>query len=156
MHGDFPKQVFDLLQQQLAQTGRIGATRWVVSQTVGSVAAGDDSVPVPIQWPESGYVLALYGQVASGAAADYAGTSVRVQVGGTEDLIIDGRGAPAFLPFLGAFGGVSNWQPLMRRVSYGVQWLLTFRNETAGGVIPRVLFSFVSDRDVQKMAAGQR
>lgn len=152
MIGDFPKSVFEAAMQQLASTGRIGATRYFTTPAVGAVVAGQISIPAPVRFNQKGIVLALYGQVASGAVADFAGTSVRIQVGGTEDLILDGQGAPAFMPLLAAFGGVANWQPLMRRAIPGVDWIFTFQNNTAGNVTPQCTMAFLADADVEQMA----
>lgn len=157
MIGDYPKQVLDLLTQQLASTGRIGATQWIKSPSVGSVLAGQASITVPILFPASGIVLAMYGQTVSSTpsanAVDYAGTSFRLQVGGTTDLILDGRGGPTFMPLLAAFGGVSAWMPLMRTVQPGVNWQLTWQNDSAVAQSPSLLLSFISDRDIAAMAA---
>lgn len=157
MIGDYPKQILDLLTQELASTGRIPGTRWITSPDVGSVLAGQDSITVPILFPMRGIVLALYGQTVSATpsanSVDYAGVRFRLQVGGTEDLILDGRGGPSFLPMLGAFGGVANWMPLLRTVEPGVNWQLTFRNRSAVTQTPEVDFTFIADADIARMAA---
>lgn len=156
MIGDFPKQVYDLLTQQLASTGRIPGTRWITSPDVGSVTAGSDSITVPILFPAKGIVLAMYGQTVSATptanAVDFAGTRFRLQVGGTEDLVLDGRGGPSFMPMLASFGGVANWMPLLRTVEPGVNWQITFRNRSAVTQNPEMVFSFIADQDVQRMA----
>lgn len=156
MIGDFPKQIFDLLTQQMASTGRIPGTRWITTPSVGTVLAGADSITVPILFPTRGIVLAMYGQTVSTTptanAVDFAGTRFRLQTGGTEDLIVDGRGGPAFMPFLASFGGVANWQPLVRGVEPGVNWQVTFRNLSAVDQRPEMIFAFIADADVQRMA----
>lgn len=155
MQGDFPRQVFELLQQQLASTGRVGATRWLQTPSVGTIAAvaGQQSGPAPIRFPERGIVLAMYGQVQEASAANYASMAMRVQVGGQEDLFLDGQGGPAFLPFLGLFGGVSNWQPVMRRVIPGVDWVFTFQNVVGTATLtPSCQLSFIADADVEKLS----
>lgn len=160
MIGDFPKQVFDLLTQELASTGRIPGTRWITSPSVGSIAAGADSITVPILFPARGIVLAMYGQTVSDVPActalDFAGVRCRLVVGGTEDLVLDGRGGPSFLPMLAAFGGVANWMPLVRAVEPGVNWQITFRNLSAAAQTPELLFAFIADQDVARMAVGAR
>lgn len=156
MIGDFPKQVYDLLTQQLASTGRIPGTRWITSPDVGSVVAGSDSITVPILFPAKGIVLAMYGQTVSSTptanAVDFAGVRFRLQVGGTEDLVLDGRGGPSFMPMLASFGGVANWMPLLRTVEPGVNWQITFRNRSAVTQNPEMVFAFIADADVQRMA----
>jgi hypothetical protein len=155
MIADFPKHVFDLLQQQLATTGRIGATRYFLTPNVASpAAAGGISTPVSIRFTQKGIALAMYGQeTATATAALYAQTAFRCQIGGTEDLFVDGQGGPAFLPMLAAFGGVNNWTPLLRRVTPGVDWTFTFRNDTAAGaIVPRIVIAVIADADVASMA----
>lgn len=152
MLADFPKNVFDMLQQQLAQTGRIGATRYFVTSAVASpTAAGGISAPVPVRFNVRGVALAMYGQETDTATvAAYAQCAVRVQIGGTEDLFVDGQGGPAFAPMLALFGGVSNWTPLMRQVQPGVDWVFTFQNNTAAGTInPKIVLAVIADADVK-------
>lgn len=153
MLADFPKNVFDLLTQQLASTGRIGATRLYLTPDVPSpAAAGGVSTPATIRFNEDGIVLAMYGQETDTAtAALFAQTAVRCQIGGTQDLFVDGQGGPAFAPMLALFGGVNNWFPLMRRVTRGSLWTFTFQNNTAAGLIdPKIILAMISDEDVQK------
>ncbi len=155
MNGDFPKHVFDLLQQQLASTGRAGATRYFLTPDVASPAAvGGLSVPASIRFTERGIALAMYGQETDTAtAAAFAQCAVRCQIGGTEDLFVDGQGGPAFAPMLALFGGVNNWTPLLRRVTPGVDWTFTFRNDTAAGTIdPKVIIAVIADVDLARMA----
>ncbi len=159
MQGDFPKHVFDLLQQQLANTGRIGATRYYVTPAVASpAAAGGTSTPSTIRFSRSGICLAMYGQEAVAAtAASFAQTGVRCQIGGTEDLFVDGQGGPAFAPMLALFGGQNCWTPLLRRVTPGVDWTFTFQNNTAAGtILPSVVLSMIADVDLAAMAAQAR
>lgn len=152
MIADFPKSVFEAAMHQVAMSGRIGASRYFVTPSVGAVGAGLDSIPAPVRFNQKGIALAIYGQVASGTVADYAGTSVRIQIGGTEDIVMDGQGSPSFIPMLAAFGGVANWQPIMRRVVPGVDWIFTFRNSTAGSVTPQCTIAFLADVDVEQMS----
>jgi hypothetical protein len=152
MLGDYPKSVFELLQQQLASVGRIGATRYFVTSFVSSPnAAGGISAPVPVRFNITGICLAMYGQETDTATvAAYAQCGVRVQIGGTEDLFVDGQGGPAFAPMLALFGGVSNWTPLMRRIQPGVDWVFTFQNNTAAGTInPKIVLACIADADTR-------
>lgn len=153
MH-DFPKHVFDLLQQQLSSTGRAGATRFFTTPAVASpAAAGGLSVPSNIRWTEKGIALALYGQEAEVASQlTFAQTAVRLQIGGTEDFFVDGQGGPSFGSFLALFGGVNNWTPLLRRVTPGVDWTFTFQNNrAAGNILPSCMVSFIADKDIANM-----
>lgn len=156
MLADFPKQVFDLLQQQLSSTGRIGATRYFVTPDVTPPAvAGGLSTPATIKFTESGIALAMYGQEATTASQlTFAQTGVRVQIGGTEDLIVDGQGGPGFASMLTLFGGQNCWTPLLRRVKPGVDWSFIFRNRTAATLVtPTVVIAFIGDGDVARMVA---
>ncbi len=150
MLADFPQNVFGLLQQQLASMGRIGATRLLVTTDVASPAVGQASTPVPVRFTKRGIVLAMYGQETDTATpAAFAQCGVRCQIGGTEDLFVDGQGGPSFAPMLALFGGVNNWFPLMRRAVPGTDWVFTFRNDTAAGTIdPKVVLAFIADEDI--------
>jgi hypothetical protein len=142
------------LQQQLATTGRIGATRFFLTPDVASPAAvGGISTPVSIRFTQAGIALAMYGQETETATAPaFAQTAVRLQIGGTEDLFIDGQGGPAFAPMLALFGGVNNWTPLLRRVIPGVDWTFTFQNNRAAGTIdPKIIVAVIADADVASM-----
>lgn len=153
MIGDFPKSVFDQLQQQLASTGRIGATRYFVTPDVTSpAAAGGISTPSTIRFTEKGIALAMYGQEAVAASAlTFAQCGVRCQIGGTEDLFVDGQGGPAFASMLMLFGGQNCWTPLLRRVTPGVDWTFTFRNRTPAGTIdPSIIIAVIADSDVAR------
>lgn len=157
MIGDFPKHVFDLLNQQLANTGRIGATRYFVTSALASSpsALGGESVPVPVRFNVNGIALCIQGQEAVLATpASFAQCSFRCQIGGTEDLFVDGQGGPSFMPMLLAFGGVNNWMPMMRRVKPGVDWIFTFKNNTAAGTInPTIVIAVIADADIAAMSA---
>ncbi len=159
MIADFPKHVFDLLQQQLATTGRIGATRFFVTPDVASpAAAGGISIPSTIRFTDKGIALAMYGQEAVAATPlSFAQCGVRVQIGGSEDLIVDGQGGPSFASMLTLFGGQNCWTSLLRRVTPGTDWTFFFRNRTpAGTIAPSVTISVISDRDVANMLAEAR
>jgi len=159
MIADFPKHVFDLLQQQLSTTGRIGATRYFVTPDVASpAAAGGISTPTTIRFTEKGIALAMYGQEAVAASPlTFAQCGVRCQIGGTEDLFVDGQGGPAFASMLTLFGGQNCWTPLLRRVTPGVDWTFTFRNRTPAGTIdPSVTISMIADSDVARMLEQAR
>ncbi len=129
-----------------------GATRFILAPSFGTVLTLQDSTPQPNRFSWDGYVVGLFGQVASGTAADYAGTTLRVQIGGVEDLFVDGQGGPAFLGFLGLFGGVPNFQRIVRRVQRGDLWTLTTHNNTAGSVVPSVWMTMVTDDDIAVLA----
>jgi hypothetical protein len=129
----------------------VGATRYLQTPSFGSIAAGDDSTPQPIRFTRAGFVTAYSGQIASAAVADYGGTSLRVNIGGTEDLYVDGQGGPTFAGFLELFGGVPARRKLVRRVVPGDVWVFTVRNGNAGAVTPLVLLDVLDDEDVKKL-----
>jgi hypothetical protein len=151
----FPKHVFDMLQQQLATTGRIGGTRYFLTSTLATspAAGGGISVPVPVRFNVEGLALCIQGQEITGTPAAFAQCSFRTQIGGTEDLFVDGQGGPAFMPMLLAFGGVNNWMPTMRWVVPGVDWVFSFQNNTAAGTInPKVMIAVIAKADIEAMA----
>lgn len=162
MIADFPKHVFDLLQQQLASTGRVGATRWYVTAPIATSPAtgGGISIPTPVRFTDRGIALAMYGvERTSQTAFSMANTAVRVQIGGTEDLFVDGLGGPAFAPFQAMFGSVTNWTPLMRRVTPGVDWIFTYQNNLpAPGppttINPQIIIAVIADADIARMTAA--
>jgi hypothetical protein len=144
-----------LLQQQLATTGRIGGTRYFLTSNVASpAAAGGISVPAPVRFNVEGIALCIQGQETDTATAPaFAQTAFRCQIGGTEDLFVDGQGGPAFMPMLLAFGGVNNWLPTMRWVKPGVDWVFTFQNNQAAGTInPKIMIAVIAKADIEAMA----
>lgn len=149
MDRDFPQHVFDTLTRAAAMTGRIGYSQLWRTPEIAALAAAATSAPVTVRINEPGYILALYGQVDTGLAADLAGMEVRLIHGGVEDIFVDGNGAPAFVPMLSLFGPNANWFPLIRRAVRGVDWTFIFRNRTAGALTPMALFGFVSDRELK-------
>jgi hypothetical protein len=161
MLADTPRNILDLQTQILAQTGRVGSARFVESVDIsGGVGPATDSVAAPIIFPGSGWVIAMYGQTLSTVptcdALDFATLAFRLQFGGTEDMTVDGRGAPDFLPMLAAVGGVSNWMPMLRRVNRGDLWMVTFRNSGAVRTQnPKLVFAFVTDQDLARMQAAR-
>lgn len=149
----FPPNVVELIQRQVSQFGRVGATKiYTAPALAAAIAAGAsvESVPVTIRFREPGTVIALYGQEVAGTAAKFATTDIRVQIGGTEDLFTDGQQG-TFVPMLGLFGGALNWFPLWRRALPGVDWVFTFRNRDAGATAtPFAGLAFLADADVQR------
>jgi hypothetical protein len=154
---DFPQSMLALVQQTLALQGRIGATRIYVTPPAVGVLAGTLSDPLSVRFTTPGYVLALYGQEAQQATfASYAQTSVKVEIDGVENLIVDGNGGgPAFQSLAGLVGGVNNWFPIMRRVVQGDLWVFTFQNGSAGPITPGMSLAFLADADLARMAQSQ-
>ena len=151
-YGEFLPHVVELVQRQLGQYGRVGATRIIKTPDVPAIAAvGGTSQPQQVNWRDRGVVIAMYGQELAGTAAKYASTRVKVQVGSNEDLFTDGQ-APAFVSMLALFGGAQNWFPLIRWVEPGVVWLVTYENRHATDTAtPETEFAFIAEPDVQRM-----
>lgn len=154
MWGDFPPNVVELIQRQLSQFGRVGATKMYVAPALSAAiaaVAGTISTPVNIRFREPGTVIAMYGQEQAGTVAKFATTEVRVQIGGQEDLITTGQ-AGTFAPMLALFGPNLNWWPLWRRATPGTDWTITYRNQSGSDTaIPFVGFAFIADADIAKM-----
>jgi hypothetical protein len=142
---DFPQNVLDLIKEQLAFSGRIGAS---MARVTPVVALGQPSV---VRFTQPGYVLAMYGQTDAGTPASYADVVMRLLINGDQDFFVDGLGGPAFAGFLGLFGGSSNWFPIMRRVVQGDQWAFFFQSQSGGTPIPQVTLAMLNDLDVARM-----
>lgn len=141
------------LRQLLELAELAGATRYFKAseEQFGTIAAGQQSPNVTVRFTRNGFVTAFSGQIKSGAVADYGGVTLRVQIGGSEDLIVDGQGAPSQIGFLEAFGGVPAKRRIVRRVTVGELWTFTANNGTAGTVVPSVTLDFLDDDDIAKL-----
>lgn len=145
--GEFPAHVVDLFTRQLAQFGRIGATTiYKAPELAAAIAgvAGTVAGPQNIRFREPGTVIAMYGQEALGTSLSFATTEVRIQIGGNEDVFTDGQ-AGTFVPLLALFGGSQNWFPLLRRAVPGVDWSISYRNQSAVAKTPQLMLAFVAD-----------
>ena len=151
---DFPQSQLDLIKQQLALMGRIGASRYYVTPeaTFSSTTAGSQSNACNIRFNEPGYILSMYGaERLIVTAASQAKTGMRLQVNGDEDIAVNGNGGPAFPSMLALFGGVNNWQPLMRRVTQGDLYTFTFENNNGAAIRPQVTLACLMDSDIARM-----
>jgi hypothetical protein len=159
MQGDFPPNVVELIQRQLSQFGRVGATKIYRAPALAAAIAavvGTVSNPINIRFREPGTVIALYGQEQAGTAPKFATTEVRIQVGGSEDIFTDGE-TGTFVPMLALFGGAQNWFPMWRRAEPGVDWLISYRNQDGGNTaIPSLLLAFVADADLARAMPPRR
>lgn len=153
--GEFPPNVIELIQRQLSQFGRVGATKIYMTPGLSAAiaaVAGTQGGPVNIRFREPGTVIALYGQEQAGTTAKFATTEVRIQIGGQEDLITDGQSG-TFAPMLALFGPNLNWFPLWRRAVPGVDWTFTYRNQSgASTAIPLCALAFIADADIARMS----
>jgi hypothetical protein len=144
---EFPQAV-DWILRQLAQFGRVPCSSVIRTPALAApLGAGLASPPLQMRFNEPGIVIALYGQEAAATPASFAGTEIRIQMDGVEDVIQDGQstGGTTF-PLLGLVGGAQNWFPIMRRASVGMPWLITWKNTTAGPITPSAGFAFIADR----------
>lgn len=157
MYGDFPPNVIELVQRQLSQFGRVGATKvYAVPELPAVMPASTTSAPQNVKFREPGVVIAMYGQELAGTAPAYATTRARVQIGGQEDIFTDGN-VGVFRSFLSLFGGANNWFPLWRRAEPGVDWVVTYQNRNAGGTaLPELSFAFIADADILRAMPPKR
>lgn len=142
------------LRQLLELAELAGATRYFKTPAFGSVVANTISTPQPIRFTRDGFVTSYFGQIQSGAVADYGAAALRVQIGGSQDVYIDGQGGPAFCGYLELFGGVPAKQRFVRRVSRGDLWVFTVQNLNAPGgqaVVPTVTLAFLDDEDLARL-----
>ena len=61
---------------------------------------------------------------------------------------------PGRAGFLGLFGGVPNYQRVVRPIKNGDLWTLTVRNASGGSIVPSVWFSFLAAKDVAAITAA--
>jgi hypothetical protein len=156
---DFPASLIALVQEQVARSGRLGATGITripdLAAAVPVAVAGvpGEAAAPPLTFLEAGYAIALYGQERTGTTAKFASTEVRLQINGTRDVITSGELGGAFFPMLGLFGPNVNWFPLTIRVEKRDVWQVTYRNFDAAAVAnPVVGMSFISDLRMAQMA----
>ena len=151
MQGEWPPNVIETIMRQVSQFGRTGATKIYAVPSLGvSVPASSSLQAQPLQFREPGVVIAMYGQELSGTAAKFASTTVRVQLGGQEDLFTDGNSGVG-VSMLSLFGGAQNWFPLWRRVIPGVNWVITYgNNDSLAVAVPSVQFGFIADADIAR------
>ncbi len=152
MYGDFPPNVVELIQRQLSQFGRVGATKVYKAPDLAAAIAGvvgTESQPVTIRFREPGTVIACYGQELAGTTAKFAGTEVRVRIGGQEDLFTDGQSG-VYMPMLALFGPNLNWFPLWRRAMPGVDWTVQYKNQVASTATPTFGLAFIADSDLAR------
>lgn len=151
MQGEWPPNVIEAIMRQVSQYGRTGSTKIMAVPALSAAIAISSTVQAqPLQFRESGVVIAMYGQELAGTAAKFASTTVRVQIGGQEDLFSDGN-AGVGVSMLALFGGAQNWFPLWRRVIPGVNWVVTYgNNDGAATATPSCFFGFIADADIAR------
>lgn len=149
--GEWPQAVIDTIMMQVAQFGRTGSTKIYAVPRLGTAIPASQTVQAqPLQFREAGVVIAMYGQELAGTAAKFASTTVRVQIGGQEDIFTDGN-VGVGVSMLSLFGGAQNWFPLWRRVVPGVNWVITYGNDDAvATAVPSVQFGFIADADIAR------
>ena len=153
LYGAFPPNVLELSQRQLSQFGRVGSTK--VYRTPAVAAFTGISSPSNIRFREPGTVIACYGQSSLGTVAEFAQMEVRVQIGGQEDIVTDGQSG-TFAPMLALFGPNLNWFPLWRRAIPGIDWTVTYNNNSLATGTPSFLLAFVADADVLRNSPARQ
>lgn len=151
-----PGNLIEYVQRQVALFGRVGCTRVIMAPTVAAIAAGAGNTSVGVNLPFNGvgkgYAIALYGQERTGTVAKFAQTEVRIQTGYSDDIISDGS-AGTFAPMLALFGPNMNWFPVTRRITPGVNWTITYRNQDAAAACnPSLAIAFISDADLERIS----
>lgn len=147
-------------QQQLAQYGRVGATKIVVVPALAAVlpAALGSVVSAPnLTWRKPGTVIALYGQERTATAVKLAGTEFQLQFSGEEFFVTNGSGSD-FFPMLGLVGGATNWFPITRRVDDGHVWTASYRQRDVAGTTsdPTIGFAVIYDEDLGRLEAEMK
>lgn len=144
-------------QEQLSKSGPTGATKIitvpalaaVIPAVVGSIAQAPN-----LTWIQSGTVIALYAQERTGTPAKFAQTDIQVQFSGDQYLVTNGT-TPDFAPLLALVGPNVNWFSLLRRVTQGDTWAISYRNmdPTPATCDPTALFGFIADADLGLLQA---
>jgi hypothetical protein len=153
---DFPPHIIELLQRQLSQFGRVGATKIYGAPDLATAIPVSSISPVAvIPFKEPGLIIGMYGSEILGTAASYGTTRVRVRIGGQEDLFTDGT-VGIFRSMLSLFGGAQNWFPMLRRVIPGVDWVVQYQNlDAAVTKFPEFSLSFIADADIARLSQKQ-
>lgn len=153
MNGDFPPNVVELIQRQLTQFGRVGATKiYAAPDLPAALAAGTNSPPLNIQFKEPGSAIAFYAQSVGDGVADataFATTRVKVEIGGQENIFTDGQ-VGVFRSLLALVGGAQNWFPIWRRVTPGIDWTVTWQNLSEVTVVPEFSIAVIADADLAR------
>lgn len=137
------EQIIAAQVRALALQGRVGASK-VYTFPLPAVGAGQTSPPQTVTFRRNGLVTALYGQPSDGAVASYAGLSIRLTAGASEDLFTDGN-TFQYVPMLALFGLSTPWFPLMRRISASGTFSCSIRNATGGALTPSVCLAVLED-----------
>lgn len=153
----FPLPQILWAQEQLGKSGPTGATKIVVVPALAAVipaVVGQIAQAPNLTWPKAGTVIALYGQERTGTTAKFAQTEIQVQFSGDEFLVTNGTG-PDFAPFLALMGPNVNWFSMLRRVTQGDTWAISYRNmdPTPATADPTALFGFIADADLPQLQA---
>jgi hypothetical protein len=111
--------------------------------SVGAVAT---SPAQTMQFLCDGYVVGIFASVRSGAAADAAGTLLRVQVMGNTDLFQLGPGGAGFV----SFAQLQNTSPggfrIIAPVTAATPWNVYCQNTTSGQVVADISFAYCNTK----------
>lgn len=119
----------------------LGAVRpYKFNQSGLSLLAGQESVPQSIRFRKDGVLFALSGCPDTGAVADYAGLSFRLQFQGQEEFITNGD-VGAYAPMLAFFSPTTPLYPFPRPrlLREGTDMTVYFRNGTLASLVPSLV-----------------
>ena len=151
MQQSFARQILREIAQAIAPVALPMVELWPTGELVSngnSQATTSISGAIQIQFPCDGYVVGIAATVRSGAAADMAGTLLRVTVDGTTELFTTGAAAGyksfAQLSGVGAVGAVSGYWKCRIPFRQATAWQLYVNNQTGGTVVADIGFAFVN------------
>lgn len=109
-----------------------------------AVGAGLDSAPIPTRIRRTCILYEVRGQPDDGADASFAGLEVKIEIAGAS-LGID-SGTPGFLPLMPfVHPACAPWTlETPYKLLQGADIMTTFRNKTAGGRTPTILYGCIN------------
>jgi hypothetical protein len=93
-----------------------------------------------------GYVVGIFASVRSGAAADIAGTLLRVQVMGNTDLFQLGPGGAGFVSFAQLQNTTPGGFRIIAPVTAATPWNVYVQNTTGGQVVADISFAYCNTK----------
>jgi hypothetical protein len=111
-----------------------------------SVVTVSTSPAQTVQFLCDGYVVGIYATVRSGAAADLAGTLLRVQVMGNTDLFQLGPGGAGFMPFAQLQNTAPGGFRIIAPITAATPWNVYVQNTTSGTVVADISFAYCNTK----------
>lgn len=151
MQPSFARQILRELATAIAPVALPMVELWPTGELQSNANAVNSltiSGAIQVQFPCDGYVVGIAATVRSGAAADMAGTLLRVSVDGSIDLFTTGSAA-GYKPFaqlsgVGAIGAISGYWKCRIPFRQATAWQIYISNQTNGSVTADVGFAFVN------------